>query len=126
MAEVGDDHKSASGNAKHFGEQSAGVADLLQGLAEHCEVKAVAGNVGQPLVEVGLNCGQTTLNDTQQVFLLELHSKHVAVEFQMQSLNQPAIPAAQVNYPAAARDVLHDEFVSEADGGIRDLVAGAL
>ena len=43
MAEIGDDHKAASGNAEHFGEQSAGVADLLQGVERRLQGHGAGG-----------------------------------------------------------------------------------
>ncbi len=45
VSEVGNDDEPAMSDAEHFREQLARIADLLQGLAEHGEIKAVVGNV---------------------------------------------------------------------------------
>jgi len=128
VSEVGDDDKPSSCHAEHFGEQLARIADLLECLAEHSEIKAVVGNVGEALVEVCLNGREAALDDTKEVFLFDFDTEHVAVEFEVESLHESPVTAPEVNHSTAAGDVLHDEFVSEADGGIGDLIArtGAL
>jgi len=124
VSEVGDDDEPASCHAEHFSEQLAGIADLLEGLAEHSEIKAVVGDVREALVEVCLDGGESPLDDSQEVFLFDFDAEHIAVEFEVEALHQSPVTTPQVDYSTAAGDVLHDEFVSEADGGIGDLVTG--
>ncbi len=56
--------------------------------------------------------------------MFDFDAENIAVEFEVESLHQAPITAPEVDYSTAAGNVLHDEFVSETDGGIGDLVAG--
>jgi hypothetical protein len=119
-------NKASFGNTKHFGEQSARVTDLLERLAEHGEVEGVTGDFIEAAVEVGLNGGEAALDDVEQIFLFDFNAEHIAAGLSVEAFEQPSVAAAEVDYAAAASDVLHNEFVREADGRIGNLVAGAL
>ena len=126
VSKVWYDDEAAGGDAEHFREQSAGVTDLLEGLAEYGEVEGVAGDIVEALIEVGLDGREAALDDLNEVFLFDFDAEHIAAGFFVEAFEEPSVTAAEVDHAASASDVLHDEFVGEADGRVRNLVAWAL
>jgi hypothetical protein len=126
MPEIRHHNEPPSCHAEHFGEQAARVANLLQSLAEHREVERIVRDVGQPPVKIRLNGRQTPPNHLQQIVLLNFHTQDVAAEFLMEAVKEPAVATTKVNDSAASSDVLHDQLISEAHGGVGNLIAGTL
>lgn len=126
VSEVGDDNQTTSGHAEHFRKQSAGISDLLECLAEDCEIEGVAGDVFETAVEVSLNGRKAALNHPDEVILFNFDAEHIAGGFFVEAFEQSPIAAAEVDYPTSASNMLHDEFVREADGRVWYLVARAL
>lgn len=99
------------------------MADLLQSLAEHSDIKRVVGNGRQTLVKVHQN-GRYPSTDARVNFpKIQLNPLNRAAVFVSQFFEQSAISAAKVNHATVPIDVLHQQFVSNCRLWVRHAVA---
>jgi hypothetical protein len=61
VAKIWHHNQRSPPNSQHFGQQASRIANLLQCLAEHSEVKTVVRDILQSAIQIRLNHRQATL-----------------------------------------------------------------
>jgi hypothetical protein len=56
--------------------------------------------------------------------MINLNPKHITAQLITEPLHEPTIAATKVNYATASVNVLHDQFVSQPNGRIGNLISG--
>ena len=119
VSEVDEADDSGFSDPEHFIEEEVGSFDCLKGLAEDDEIVAVVCEIGESVIQVGLDDGDTAAGAFDH-FILFLFDTHDFCLFELgEEFEESARAAAEVEDPGFSGDHGSDCFeISSGEGGI--------